>query len=308
MKNHHVPNHSAMSGFLHSIFSIFLLIFSSITLAADCSNPPSGFGGKWARAYRNWCESCGGTYSSNGPSCAPGSNWGGGQESTSPTYNYEQERQRQEADRLYQEEQERRRQSELEEQKRREDEARKKQEEFESNKVEALKSMKGISEHELGLKGVDTGSDLGLKDIGNAGTDNLGLKDAASTETGDHTKKGGAVKVPIDKEGQQSASFQKGLRDASQCFESNAQVYCLSAPAKQQHKCVETYTAGFNSGMEYQKMLLNGASYYGKKDKEDGKSNQSFNHPDANGPCRVKWIERYNSGYFAAKTSINNKQ
>jgi len=161
------------------IFLFTLLIMPSISSAVDCSNPPRGFGGSWARAYKNWCESCGGTYSA-GPRCTPGPNWGGGSSYQQPSYDYEAERQRQEAERLYREEQERQRQREIEEQrKREEEEARKKQEEFERSKQDALKSMKGISENELGLKGLDSGSDLGLKGVGDTGTGGLGLKGIA---------------------------------------------------------------------------------------------------------------------------------
>lgn len=65
---------------------------------------------------------------------------------------------------------ERQRQKEPEEQsKRKEEEARKKQEEFERDKHDALRSMKGIGEGELGLKGADAGSDFGLKRTGDAG-------------------------------------------------------------------------------------------------------------------------------------------
>ncbi len=151
----------------------FLLFLPTISFAVDCNRPPSGFGGSWARAYKQWCESCGGTYSSRGPSCNPGPNWGGGQRggagTGAPAYDHEAERQR-----LL--EAERQRQQELEEQARKEEEAaRLRREQFERNKQEALKSMKGIAEGELGLKGADSGA-LGLKDIGDTGTGDLGLK------------------------------------------------------------------------------------------------------------------------------------
>lgn len=72
---------------------------------------------------------------------------------------------------------ERQRQRELEEQRtREEEEARKKQEEFERDKRDALRSLKGIGESELGLKGAAAGSDSGLKGPGDAGTGGLGLK------------------------------------------------------------------------------------------------------------------------------------
>lgn len=113
---------------------------------------------------------------------------GGGGSSSTPAYDYEAERQRQEAERQQQEaehqrqlEAERQRQQELEEQRKLEEEAAKKrQEEFEQNKQEALKSMKGITENELGLKGTDTGG-LGLKDIGDTGTSGLELKEDRKT-------------------------------------------------------------------------------------------------------------------------------
>jgi len=151
---------------------VLVLVMSvpSVSFAVDCSRPPTGFGGSWARAYKQWCESCCGTYYQSGPRCDPGSNWGCRKQQSptytpQPSYDYEAERQRQieaERQRL---EAERQRQQEIEEQRLRDEaEAKKRQEDFERNKQEALKSMKGIAEGELGLKGVGTG-ELGLKDI-----------------------------------------------------------------------------------------------------------------------------------------------
>lgn len=191
MGRNHLPYNLALRGCLPFLFFLFALplLMPSISSAADCSNPPRGFDGSWARAYKNWCESCGGRYSSSGPSCSPGPNWGGRQSPSyqQPSYDYEAERQRLEAERLYREEQERQRQREMEEQrKREEEEARKKQEEFERSKQDALKSMKSISENELGLKGIDSGGDLGLKGIGDTGTGGLrlkGISDAPSPQS-----------------------------------------------------------------------------------------------------------------------------
>ena len=163
------------------LISIGVLPYNSF--AVDCNHPPSGFGGSWARAYKQWCESCCGTFSSRGPSCNPGSNWGCGQQGGSgsggSSYDYEAERQRQEAERQRQLEAERQRQQELEEQrKREEEEARHRQEEFERNKQEALKSMKGIAEGELGLKGTGTSGELGLKGTDTGGLGLKGIGDA----------------------------------------------------------------------------------------------------------------------------------
>ena len=160
------------------LISAFLIVFPQLCIA-DCSSPPRGFGSSWARQYKQWCESCGGTYSSRGPSCTPGPNWGGGQQggstSSVPAYDYEAEYRRQQ-------EAERQRQQEIEAQKRREEEeARRRQEEFERNKREALNSMKGIGENELGLKGTDTSRDFGLKGA-DGGKQDFGLKGMGDTD------------------------------------------------------------------------------------------------------------------------------
>lgn len=109
---------------------------------------------------------------------------GGDRGSSPPSYDYEAEHQRQleaerqrlEDERQRQIEAERQKQRELDEQRKREEEARKKRDEFERNKQEALRSMKGIAEGELGLKGGEAG-ELGLKgtDSGPAG---LGLRES----------------------------------------------------------------------------------------------------------------------------------
>jgi hypothetical protein len=71
---------------------------------------------------------------------------------------------------------------------REEEEARKRQKEFERNKQEALKSMKGITEGELGLKGTDV-VDFGLKDIDNTGAEVFGLKDVQTIPSVTERKK-----------------------------------------------------------------------------------------------------------------------
>jgi hypothetical protein len=131
---------------------VLLVLIPSLSFAVDCSNPPKGFGNSWARAYQQWCESCCGTYSPQGPRCIPGSNWGCGGKGTGgsqPSSDNEAERRRQEeADKQKQKEAE---------------EAKRKQAEFEKNKQETLKDMKGTSGSDLDLKDAGTSGDLKLK-------------------------------------------------------------------------------------------------------------------------------------------------
>lgn len=117
-----------------------------------------------------------------------------------PSYNYE-------ADRRRQLEAEQKRQRELEEKRKQEDEAaRKKQEEFEHNKQDALKSMKGIKERELGLKGTNADS-LGLKDVDDKGKGNRGLKGLNNK----NVAPGNSDKDPKNKAKKEQKSWQKAL-------------------------------------------------------------------------------------------------
>lgn len=117
-------------------------------LASNCSSPPQGFGGSWAREYKAWCEACCGTYSTAGPSCNPGPNWGcRGGEAQTGTAQPSDEAARQAAARKRREEAERRhRDEEAAEAARRK--------EYERQRDEISKSMKGIAGGELGLKGL----------------------------------------------------------------------------------------------------------------------------------------------------------
>lgn len=62
-------------------------------------------------------------------------------------------------------------------------ELKRKQEEFERSKQEALKSMKGITENELGLKGIDKNNGLGLKGVDE--NKKIGLKDVGDANVVD---------------------------------------------------------------------------------------------------------------------------
>lgn len=135
---------------------------------------------------------------------------GGGQQQSpsyapQPSYDYEAEHQRQL-------EAERQRQRELEEQrKREEEEAKKRQEEFERSKEEALKSMKGITENEIGLKGADTSGEFGLKGMGDTGKGDLGLKGIGDSSVVDlRDKKGPLVVDPNVVKGTTQGQSDKG--------------------------------------------------------------------------------------------------
>jgi hypothetical protein len=122
-------------------------------------------------------------------SCSPGTNWGGqgSGDFSQPSYDDEAERQRQLESERQRLEAERQQQLEIEKQRKRDEAAARRQQEFNRNKQDALKSMKGITEGELGLKGTDAGG-LGLKNLGDTGNSGLGLKDMTTYVNAQPTK------------------------------------------------------------------------------------------------------------------------
>jgi tetratricopeptide (TPR) repeat protein len=60
---------------------------------------------------------------------------------------------------------------------------REQQQQFEKAKQDALSSMKGISENELGLKGIGASDDFGLKGVGETKTSDFGLKSLSDVNT-----------------------------------------------------------------------------------------------------------------------------
>ncbi len=149
------------------LLGLAAVVASSAVAPPDCNSPPmppnGHLSGPWWRQYADWCSACGGTPdATNG--CKRGPNWGrrgGSSPSSSSDADYEAERQRQEAERRRLEA-ERQRQREIEAQSKREEEEAKQR--FERNKRQILQDAKGISESEFGLKGLDTGDGLDLKD------------------------------------------------------------------------------------------------------------------------------------------------
>ena len=130
---------------------ILALLGCGSVLAVDCSSPPQGFGGAWAREYQSWCEQCCGTYSSAGPSCNPGPNWGcGGSQGGTAQPGYDSQ-----ADEGVRQEAARKRRMEAERRRREEEKAEAaRQADFERKRDEITKDIKGISEDDLGLKGL----------------------------------------------------------------------------------------------------------------------------------------------------------
>lgn len=94
------------------------------------------------------------------------------------------------------------------------------------------------------------------------------------------------------------SAFNKGFDQGIGCYSHSAFAHCASEqdPATYQ-LCIGNYDAGYRNGEAQKQTLLAQAHQAGALDKQQGRGNNSFAHPSAQGSCRVQWIERYNSGY-----------
>jgi len=99
------------------------------------------------------------------------------------------------------------------------------------------------------------------------------------------------------------AAWQKGNSDGSQCFSASAGNHCAGAQGAIFQSCIANYESGYRNGESLKRILLANARNAGILDKQQGQKNSSFTHPDAQGPCRVQWIESYNEGYAGAPAS-----
>ena len=95
-----------------------------------------------------------------------------------------------------------------------------------------------------------------------------------------------------------SEAFKKGYQDASQCYSSSAGTYCNGVASDQLQSCVTDYSGGFNIGKKHIAIVMGEAFDAGKEDGSKGELANGPSDPRADGPCRVTWIESYNSGYF----------
>jgi len=149
--------------------AVLLLACSTASSAQNCTSPPTGFGGAWARQYAAWCQQNGGRYDSDGPKCIPGPNWCGRQRSqqsatpgdTSAADEYVEQHRRAAV--------EKQRQQQEEEQQRQQAAEAERNRQFERNKEEALSDVKDIADVAGTVKVPSSDGGLGLKHVGDTG-------------------------------------------------------------------------------------------------------------------------------------------
>lgn len=112
-----------------------------------------------------------------------------------------------------------------------------------------------------------------------------------------------AVAPPVGRAAQAAPridSFTRGFDHGSGCFSQSAGVACSAATADQMQACVADYRAGFDVGSRAARVELDRAYRAGIQARAAGAMNNGASQADATGPCRISWIEAYNSGYAGA--------
>ena len=99
-----------------------------------------------------------------------------------------------------------------------------------------------------------------------------------------------------------AAAWEKGLLDAEQCYPSNTFGYCAMVTPAEYENCVKGYQDGFASGDKQRELRMEAAYRIGVAAVYSDEGDDAFNHPDAQGPCRIQWTQAYNRGHFQGKT------
>lgn len=93
-----------------------------------------------------------------------------------------------------------------------------------------------------------------------------------------------------------AGAYQRGILDGALCMPSNAGQYCANL-GDQQKACMEKYDSGFGVGERGKEAKLREAHTIGLAARQGGDSFVGFNHPKSVGPCRVRWLEVFYSGF-----------
>ena len=100
-------------------------------------------------------------------------------------------------------------------------------------------------------------------------------------------------------------AYQHGVIEGSACMSANAAAYCASNNVA---NCADKYMTGYRVGERAMEAKLRAAYAVGQQTRSNGGSSfTGFNHPNAVGPCRVKWLESFNDGYFNSPFTLVGK-
>lgn len=103
-------------------------------------------------------------------------------------------------------------------------------------------------------------------------------------------------------QGSWETAWQKGRTDAVSCSPSNGHGYCSGAGGDYS-SCQDGYTRGFTDGSAVRDLAMQRAYEIGRSTGAAGEENESFNHPDAAGSCRISWVQEYNRGHLDGRQS-----
>jgi hypothetical protein len=95
-----------------------------------------------------------------------------------------------------------------------------------------------------------------------------------------------------------SQAFDKGFEHASSCISQNSGAACGGSTSE---TCIADYRAGYDAGKKKYNFLMEEAFLEGKRAGEKGEALNGASSPNANGPCRIEWIQQYDRGHWAGQ-------
>lgn len=98
-------------------------------------------------------------------------------------------------------------------------------------------------------------------------------------------------------EAARSQAWSLGHTDGIGCHSQNAGVRCSAAANDEVDTCLKEYRVGYGVGEKIKNMKLDLAHQRGRDHKAKGAVSAAASQPEATGPCRIEWIQRYNNGY-----------
>jgi hypothetical protein len=136
---------------------------------------------------------------------------------------------------------------------------------------------------------------------------------AASAPSNPHGLKGTAaasglkrstVTVPVAGGTATIDAFTLGFEDASGCISQSTGARCSAVPRDRAQACFDDYRDGYSAGEVARKLKLDEALKVGQADGAAGRPANGAARPEADGGCRIEWIEAYNRGWFERKPRL----
>ncbi len=109
---------------------------------------------------------------------------------------------------------------------------------------------------------------------------------------------------PPPKPFEMSQAFTQGFEHASGCISQNSGAACAGSASP---SCQADYKAGYDAGKKKYNLNMQEAFQEGKHAGAKGEKANGGASKNADGPCRIDWIQQYNRGHWAGRHPKSGK-